>query len=92
MKLPKIINNKYVLYLTLILSIINILGFLNAGDNDSVLLFIITGLLSSYFSKNMIINLGMAMIVANCMFCKKIVLEGFKEGKDEEKSAAKCCC
>ena len=55
MKLPKIINNKYILYLTLILSIINVIGFLNAGDNDSVLLFIITGLLSSYFSKNMIV-------------------------------------
>ena len=88
MKLPEIINNKYILYLTLILSIINVIGFLNAGDNDSVLLFIITGLLSSYFSKNMIVNLGIAMIVANCMFCKKMVLEGFKEGKDDDKSTA----
>ena len=83
-KLPRFINNKYVLYLTLVLAIVNVIGFLNVGDNQSLLLFVVTGVLSSYFSKNMIVNLGVAMLVANCMFCKNMLLEGFKEGKDDE--------
>ena len=88
MKLPKIINNKYVLYVVLVLAIVNVLGFLSLRDFDSIILFILTGLLSTFFSKNMIINLSVAMFVANCMFCKKYLLnhfrEGFKEGADKD--------
>ena len=38
MKLPKIVNNKYVLYLVLVLAIINAVGLLQEQDYDSLLL------------------------------------------------------
>lgn len=84
MKLPKCINNKYVLYLVLVLAIINVLCILSAQDFDSLTLFVISGLLSSYFSKNMIINLIVAMIVANTSFFKNVLREGMEDKKSKK--------
>ena len=83
MKLPKFINNKYILYLVLVLAIINVLCILSMKDYDSLTLFIISGLLSSYFSKNMIINLTVAMLVANTSFAKSVLREGM-ENKEKK--------
>jgi hypothetical protein len=81
MKLPKYINNKYVLYLTLVLAIVNVLCILSVQDFDSLTLFVISGLLSSYFSKNMIINLTIAMLVANTGLVKNVFREGMENKK-----------
>ena len=65
MKLPKMLNNKYVLYLVLVLAIINAVCLIQERDFDSLLVLSIVGLLSSYFTKNMVVVLGVAMTVAN---------------------------
>jgi hypothetical protein len=93
MKLPKIVNNKYVLYLVLVLAIINAVGLLQEQDYDSLLLLTIVGLLSSYFTKNMVVVLGIAMTVANYNYIQDnlSMLEGFKGGKGKGKSDAEKC-
>lgn len=87
MKLPKIVNNKYVLYLVLILAIINAVGLLQEQDYDSLLLLTIVGMLSSYFTKNMVVVLSVAMVVANYNYIQDnlSILEGFK---GEEKASS----
>ena len=92
MKLPKIVNNKYVLYTVLVLAIINAICLLQEQDYDSLLLLTIVGLLSSYFTKNMVVVLGVAMAVANANFIQDNLrmLEGFK-GKSDDKTEKSYC-
>ena len=61
----KMLVNKYVLYLVLFLSITNILGYLASQDFNALTFFIIVAFLTTYFSKNMIIVLLVAMISTN---------------------------
>jgi len=57
------LRNKYVLYILLFLAVTNILGYLAMRDFDALSLFIATTVVTYYFSKNMIIILGMAILV-----------------------------
>ncbi len=85
MKLPKAINNKYVLYTVLFLAIINAVCLLQERDYDSLLLLAVIGVLMTYFTKNMIIVLVVAMSVANSNYFQDNInfglTEGFQEGK-----------
>jgi len=77
------LTNKYVLYLVLIVSVGNILGYIEANDFDALALFMASGFVMSYFSKNMIIILVTAMFFGNCKVCASALngREGFKEGQ-----------
>ena len=66
--IKKLTTNKYVLYVVLFLAITNILGYLMVKDFESIALFIALGVITSYFSKNMIIVLGIAMLGTNFIF------------------------
>ena len=89
--LEKVITNKYVLYLMVFVSIVYILGFLHIQSWDNLGLFVVVGLLTTYFTKNMVIVLAMSILIANCNVCKDIAIkrlpklfgihEGF-EGKE----------
>ena len=76
----KVLTNKYVLYVVLFLAITNVLGYLMVKDFESLALFISLGLITSYFSKNMIIIMGVAMFGTNVVFASNKIREGFKEG------------
>ena len=65
MKVPGILKNKYVLYVLLVLALVNVLGYLAIQDYNSLALFVVLGLLSSYFSKNMAVNLLIAIVVTS---------------------------
>ena len=78
----KVLTNKYVLYAVLFLAITNVLGYLMVKDFESLALFISLGLITSYFSKNMIIIMGVAMFGTNVVFASNKIREGFKEGVD----------
>ena len=84
MKVNKIINklltNKYILYIVLFLAITNVLGYLMVKDFESIALFIALGVISSYFSKNMIIVLSIAMLGTNFVFANNKIREGMTEG------------
>ncbi len=80
MKVPGVLKNKYVLYVLLVVAIVNVLGYLAIQDYNSLALFVVIGLLSSYFSKNMAVNLLSAIVVTSFVAVNDKVLEGFKEG------------
>ena len=79
--MEQLCKNKYVLYAVLLIAITNVLGYLTIQDYNSLVMFIAIGVLSTYFSKNMIVNLGSAIVFTNLFFAKN-VLEGLtvKEG------------
>tara|TARA_B100000035_G_C21005686_1_gene557157 strand:- start:874 stop:1590 length:717 start_codon:yes stop_codon:yes gene_type:complete len=79
MKAPALLKNKYILYILLIIGIINILGYLTMKDYNSLALFVIIGMLSSYFSKNMSVNLLVAIIVTSLVAVNNKIKEGFEE-------------
>ena len=63
--LMPLLQNKYVLYAVLIIAILNIIGYLAAKNMDAVLFFILVGLLTTYFSRNMIIVLVICIVATN---------------------------
>jgi hypothetical protein len=78
MKVPALLKNKYILYILLLVGIINILGYLTIKDYNSLALFVIMGMLSTYFSKNMSINLLVAIIVTSLVAVNNKLQEGFE--------------
>ena len=82
--MEKLLQNKYVLYLVLFIAIANVLGYLAIEDFNSLMVFIAICALASYFSKNMIIILGSAILGTNILYASSRMREGMKEGKDEE--------
>ena len=89
MKLKKILNSKYVLYGVLILALANVVGYISVGDYDSLIFFCVIGLLSSYFSKNMIVVMTISILATNIAFAnnrvrEKKVREGMKNKKNKE--------
>lgn len=59
------LTNKYVLYFVLFLAFTNFVGYVMVGNLNAMLLFIIFGLMVSYFSKNMVVVLGSAILLTN---------------------------
>ena len=93
-KLKNILNNKYVLYAVVFIALTNVVGYISVGDYDSLIFFCVIGLLSSYFSKNMIINLLVSILATNIAFTNDRVYEykvreGLKNKKKKERLTAK---
>ena len=83
-----ILHNRYLLYIVFIIALADFLYLGSIHDMTSVFVFVLVGLLVSFFNKNMIIVLSSGMIVANVLkyggINQRLVIEGFKEGVDEE--------
>ena len=86
---PAILKNKYVLYVLLVLAIINVLGYVGLQDYDSLALFVAVGVLSTYFSKNMAVNLLLAIVVTSLIAVNKREMEGMKNKEDDEEKPKK---
>jgi hypothetical protein len=87
MKLNKIFQSKFLLYVVAIIALVYVVQLLNEGKNNMVAVFVVIALLSSYFSKNMIINLGIAIVATILIGSANILQEGFdddKEGMDHK--------
>lgn len=82
----KILQNKYLLYITLFVAITNILAYVYKNNIDALIFFIVIGLLSTYFSKNMTINLIVAIISTNIFATHRLVYEGMTSKKKSKKN------
>lgn len=96
LKLPRSLNkfvtNTYVLYAIAILAVVNIVGYIMMGDYGSMVFFILSAVLATYFTKNMGLTLLTAILMTNVIyrwmrssgFLRSI--EGFdsKDGKDSK--------
>ena len=81
MKVPAFFKNKYVLYVLVLVAIVNILGYISFEEYNSMALFVVMFLLSGYFSKNIALNIVIAIVVTGIHSLNNKVYEGFK-GKE----------
>jgi hypothetical protein len=75
----KLLSNKLVLHVVFAIAFLMILCFLMTNNIDGLVYFVILALVTSYFSKNMIIILGVPVVLVNLFAAKTIMgnIEGF---------------
>jgi uncharacterized membrane protein YphA (DoxX/SURF4 family) len=81
-----LLYNKVLLYIVFIVSLINLLIWVVAGDTINIVIFLLVGFLTSFFSKNMIVILLFALVISNIVkYGTEVGEEGFdvKEGEKE---------
>lgn len=80
-----LLYNKFVLYASFIVCLINLLIWMFSGKIAPVAIFLLAGYLTSFFSKNMIVILVISFVVSNVIHSgTSIVLEGMESKGDEE--------
>uniref|UniRef100_A0A6C0LQE4 Uncharacterized protein n=1 Tax=viral metagenome TaxID=1070528 RepID=A0A6C0LQE4_9ZZZZ len=81
-----ILHNRALLYALLAIALIDVLYLLNTRDFKSVIVFILVGVLTTFFSKNMIVVLFVAICITYMLKHTKSLegLEDMEEGEDEE--------
>ena len=77
MKLKSLLKSKLVLYTTFVVAILHVLGYIAVDDDKALLFFIALGVLTTFFSKNMIIVLVVAIVGTNVLFAGNAVRECF---------------
>ena len=85
-KTDKLLNDKNVLYVVFVLAILNLLGYLVVQNTEAVAFFLIVGFLTTYFSKNMIIVLIVAMVTTSLFTATKTSYRSVKEGMTDSSS------
>ena len=86
MKLRNLINNRFVLYAVSFLALMNVVGYLTRQDMQSVTFFVVLGYLSTYFSKNMVVNLLVAVLGTNVLLMNGNYQEGMEPKEEEEEN------
>jgi hypothetical protein len=80
-----LLKNKNVLYVVLFLSVMNLFSYLMLKQLDAVAFFIIIGVLTTYFSKNMIIVM-LTSVISTFLLVQIKLLGNVQEGLDTEPS------
>lgn len=88
--IQKLLENKTALYVVLGLSVANLIGYMSVRNDDAVIMFFVLGVIASYFSKNMIVIMGVPLLLVSLYMATR---NGVKEGmegkkKDEESKKA----
>jgi len=80
-----LLYNKYVLYVSFVVCLLNLLIWMFSGEFIHVAIFLLVGYLTSYFSKNMIVILVISLVVSNVIKSgSNIVLEGMETKKKDD--------
>jgi hypothetical protein len=79
----KILHNRAVLYFVLFLAIANLLILAVGNEYKYISVFFLTGFVTSFFSKNMMVIMCIAMVITNILKFGTDV-EGFKEEKENK--------
>lgn len=74
----KLLTNKYFLYFILFLAVSNILGYIVTNKINAVVFFILICLVMTYFSKNMVIVLIVAIVATNLLMVNDRMREGLE--------------
>jgi len=82
MKNKKLVSNNPLLYGTAIISFLNILGFIQIGKMNIVLLYITIAIILSVYSKNMVVVLGAPLLIVNLVSYMGYNIEGMEERKE----------
>jgi len=89
MKLKSLLKSKLVLYTTFVVAILHVLGYIAVDDDKALLFFIALGVLTTFFSKNMIIVLVVAIVGTNVLFAGNAVREGLTNAQAVEEKEEK---
>ena len=85
----EIITNKYVLYLLLFFTVLNILAFLTTNNFISLAVFALIGVLTSYFTKNMIVVLIVTLVASNFLHLTRRTVEAMTNKKEKKPKKTK---
>lgn len=82
----KILTNKWLLITVALIALFNIIGYMIMGKINNMIFFIILAVLVRYFSKNMIIVLGVPLILVNLFALKEgfYSVEGFEKNSHND--------
>lgn len=75
-----LLKNKNVLYVVSFLALTNIFSYLINNNVDAVILFILIGYVTTYFSKNMILVLLVPMLTTNFLLALRTMGNNVREG------------
>jgi hypothetical protein len=81
------LTNKWFLYLVLFSAVFDLFYFYGKGDMYALTIFFIIGFLASFFSKNMVVILVLAIALTHLIRYGKNLSEGF-EGEEEKEDEA----
>lgn len=89
MKFPDIANNSKVVNVIFFVSVLNVLGYLFMKNYDAVVTFILFGMMTAYFSKDLALILGVPLVIVNALylFRNRGVFEGMKNKNGENTNA-----
>ena len=83
-----ILHNRFFLYFIFLIALFDFLYLGYTNDFDTLSIFILVGLLTAFFSKNMIVILSTAIILANVLkwsgYNDSFIKEGLENKDDEE--------
>ena len=82
-----LLKNKIVLYVLVALALTNILGYISMNNNKAIVLFISLALITSFFSKNMILILAVPLILVNLLIGVNVGVEAMSNKKEENKES-----
>jgi hypothetical protein len=88
-KYGDLLKNRWILYLVFIISLVQLYSFAVSGEEAYVVVFVLVGYLSTFFSKNMIVILCLAL-VATSLFkygSRSHALEGFEDNNSEKEDS-----
>jgi len=80
-KLLSLLNNKYILYLTLLLAVATIIGYLFIGNINAVVLFVVVGYLTKVYTSNMTLILLTPLFITSLFITGVKVKEGLETMK-----------
>ena len=81
-----ILTNKWILYVVLFIGIVDLFNFYSNGDTIAIAIFFVAGFLTTYFSKNMLVILIIAIAITHiARFGSNAHTEGMETEDEEEK-------
>jgi len=85
----KLFTNKYFLYFVMFLSVTNIFGYLVTNKLNAIVFFILIGVLTHQFSKNMAVVLLVSLLATNFLMVNRSMREGLENQVAEDAPAVK---
>jgi len=80
-----LLHNRVILYAFVIIALLDLFYFAQIRDNMSIAAFVLVAFITTFFSKNMIVVLCIALVVTHILkFGVRQVSEGFDEDEDKE--------
>ena len=80
----ELLRSRFVLYFVFVIAVANLFHFIFSNDFMSCTVFIVAGLLTSFFSKNMVVIMVIAIVVTHVIRIGNSSIDGFKN-KEKEK-------